>query len=478
MQPTPETVTPQATPVVPVGVPAPVASPPAPPSEPIKKPLPIKKIIIAGGILLVLFIASLLVSKLFVTSRGPEKVELTWWGLWEDTNLVGPLISEYQQKNPNVTITYVKQSKEDYRERLTNAIAKGTGPDIFRFHNSWLPLFKNNLEPAPVSVVNSSEFSADYYPDVSRTFIGDKGVLGIPLGFDSLGLYVNEEIFETYGKTVPTTWDALRQTALDLTIKDEDGNIKQSGVALGRTENIDHWQEILALMMLQNNVQMTNLTGDQAKGALQFYTIFNTTDKVWDETLPSSTVAFANNKVAMYFGPSWRAFEIKELNPKLRFRVVPVPQLPKDSPNEPDITYASYWVEGVSKTSKNATAAWHFLKFLSEDSNLQKLYTNEAATRLFGEPYPKVKLGQLLSTDPVIGGLTGQFKNAQSWYLYSRTFDGATGINSRMSQYFTDAVNGTIKGNNITEVLTTLDSGVKQVLAAYGLISLPKTSTQ
>ncbi|PIZ46260.1 hypothetical protein COY30_00480, partial [Candidatus Woesebacteria bacterium CG_4_10_14_0_2_um_filter_44_9] len=84
----------------------------------------------------------------FLVRRNSNKGssgEITWWGLWEDEPTVAPLITEYQLKNPKVTIKYVKQSQQDYRERLTNALAKGTGPDIFTFHNSWVPMFKNDL---------------------------------------------------------------------------------------------------------------------------------------------------------------------------------------------------------------------------------------------------------------------------------------------------------------------------------------------
>ena len=176
------------------------------------------------------------------------------------------------------------------------------------------------------------------------------------------------------GKTFPTTWNELRQIARELTIKDENGTVTQAGVALGRTENVDHWPEILGLMMLQNGVDLTKLTGKLAEDALDFYTIFSKDDGVWDATLPSSTVSFAGGKLAMYFGPSWRAHEIRLQNPNLRFRTVSVPQLPKTEANEADVTYASYWAEGVWTRSKNKTEAWKFLKFLSQRDNLSKDY--------------------------------------------------------------------------------------------------------
>jgi ABC-type glycerol-3-phosphate transport system substrate-binding protein len=212
-----------------------------------------------------------------------------------------------------------------------------------------------------------------------------------------------------------------------------------------------------------------------AAGALDFYTSFSKTNSVWDETQPTSTIAFASGKLAMYIGPSWRALEIIEQNPRLKFKVLPVPQLPKSSPSEPDITYASYWVEGVWERSENKIQAWEFLKFLSDRGTLEKLYKNASSLRKFGEPYPRKDMQNLLLSDPILAGVISLAPNAQSWYLASRTYDGQTGINSRISKYFEDAINSSsqIAGDSAEVALQTASLGVQQVLADYGLIAAP-----
>lgn len=240
---------------------------------------------------------------------------------------------------------------------------------------------------------------------------------------------------------------------------------------------MDHWQEILALMMMQNGVNMSNPVGDLAEKALAFFTVFSTTDGVWNETLPSSTQAFAGGKLAMYLGPSWRVFEIKAQNPALRFKVVPVPQLPKDNPTDPNVAYATYWVEGVWARSKNRPAAWEFLKFLTSKESLQKLYQGSSQSRLFGELYPRVDMAGLVASDPTAGAFVSQFPYAQSWYLASRTFDGISGINTQISKYFEDAVNAVNLGTGADAALQTATLGVQQVLATYGLISAPAAQT-
>lgn len=444
--------------VAPVQIPAP------------KKSFPIKLVLIIVGVLLLIIVSILVFTKLRSSNNSSNgNGELTWWGLWEDESFVKDVISAYESKNPNIKIKYVRQSKEDYRERLTNSLAKGTGPDIFRFHNTWVPMFKSELDKVPSSIYSSSEFATTFYPvTVSDLTIGS-GIVGIPLEYDGLSLYINEEIFENAGKSVPNTWNELRQTARELTIKDENETITQSGVALGTTSNVDHWPEILGLMMLQNGVNLTKPTGKLAEDALDFYTIFSTEDKVWDISQPSSTVAFAGGKLAMYLGPSWRAFEIRLQNPSLRFKVVPVPQLPKTEANEPDVNYASYWAEGVWAKSSNKTEAWNFLKYLTSKENLEMMYNTASKTRMFGEPYPRQDMAELLLDHPIIGSNIKGAKTAQTWFLQSKTWDGPTGINSQINKYFEDAVNLVNSGKEAKAALEPVASGVIQVLSQYGI---------
>lgn len=445
--------------------PAPSIPPPPP-----KRQLP--KIFIWIGVTFIALILIFVVFKFFTRSSGGGSSAITWWGLWEDETSINPLITEYEAKHPNVKISYVKQSPQDYRERLTNALAKGTGPDIFAIHNSWVPMFRSDLDTLPASVMNAADFAKTFYPVASADLSSGSGLTGIPLEYDALALYINEDIFNKAGKTPPTTWDDLRSLARTLTVKDDQGVITQSGVAMGRTENVDHWPEILALLMLQNGVDLTNPIGKTAEDALTFFTIFSTQDGVWDATLPPSTQAFAAGKLAMYLAPSWRAFEISQVNPKLKFKTVPVPQLPKDSPNQPDITYATYWAQGVWVKSAKKAAAWDFLKFLSTQDSLQKLYSNESKQRSFGEPYSRQDMAKLLTSHPILGALVAQAPGAQSWYLASRTFDGPTGINSQLANYFGDAINAVVEGNSTsTKALETAAEGIRQVLSQYRLVA-------
>jgi len=447
--------------------PPPPSSPPPPPPqsggqaeviEPFfKKFLPI--IIAIGAIILIILIVVKFILPRFSKTEEPANITLKYWGLWESEDTISQVINDYRQQHPNITIQYIRHSPKDYRERLQSAFAKGEGPDIFRWHNTWLPMFKADLSPLPDTVMPTNEYQSTFFPIAQKDAISANKYYGIPLEFDALALYINQDIFTANPDLkIPTTWDNLRKTAHTLTSED----IK--GVALGTANNVDHFSDVIGLMILQNGGDPADPDKETVKSALKFYTLFTSADKSWDESMPSSTYAFATAKVAMMFAPSWRAFEIKQLNPELDFKLYPVPQLPGTN-----ITWATYWFEGVSKKSAYQQQAWEFIKYLSSKQVLTKMYNSASQTRLFGEPYSRQDLASSLQEDPYLGAIITQAPSAQSWPLASHTFDN--GLNDRLIQYYKDAVNATLDSQPETEIFTALSQGVSQIVSQYKLPS-------
>lgn len=454
----------------PVEMPPPPPPPQPPPIEPSGMARFLPFFVGFLVIVIVIFFGIRFVSGIFQRSGG--SAELTYWGLWEEESVMNTLIEEYKRDHPNITITYQKQNIKQYRETLTNRLSQESGgPDIFRFHNTWVPMLRAFLTPVPSNIYTNEEFESTFYPVVLSDLKVGNSYLGIPLEMDTLALFINEDDFKAAGLSPPKTWDELRSAARQLTVVNSEGKIQKGGVALGTFDNVDHASDIIAFMLLQNGVDMKkvhqsisrdgkNLGGD----TLDYYTFFAKGEqKVWDDTLDPSTLAFAKEKVAMYFGYSWRVFEIKAMNPSLKFTIVPAPQLPGRS-----ITFASYWVEGVSKKSRHPKEAFEFLKFLSKAETMQKLFSEQSKLRQFGEPYSRVDLAQSLASNKDAAPFLQLAKDAMSWYLASNTYDN--GVNDRMIKYLGDAVRSMyIQNVSAKTALETFAQGIVEVSTQYGL---------
>lgn len=423
-----------------------------------------KLLIIIPVVILLLVAIGAFVVTTFLKQSG--SVTITYWGLWEPESVYQEVFNDFKKIHPNVTIKYLKMSQTGYRERLSAAMAGTTGPDIARIHNSWMPMMRNSLAPFPANVYSGADFSKDFYPVATSDLTIGGQVYAVPLETDNIVMFINSDIFTAGGASIPNSWEEFSETTSRLTVKDETGRISTSGTALGTASNVDHWQEIIGMMMLQAGVDLNqDPSSNQAAEALGFYTGFVNADTQWNETLDASTLAFATGKVGAYFGPSWRYFDIVGINPDLNFQVAPVPQLANSTP----VTYATYWAEAVSKKSKNPQMAFELLKFMSTKESLTKIYSAEAKLREFGEPYPRVDMASLLSSEPAASVVVSQAPSAQSWYLDGFTDDGETGINSKIAAYYHDAVNAVLGGEQTSEALKTVAAGVSQVLGQYGI---------
>ncbi|TXH03000.1 MAG: extracellular solute-binding protein [Candidatus Moraniibacteriota bacterium] len=415
-------------------------------------------ILIALGVIIVLVVGAMsIIPRL---TKKTTNITLTYWGLWEPSSVMQAVIADYQNQNPNIKIEYTMQSPKNYRSRLQSAINSGTAPDIARIHNTWLPMLKSSLITAPDTIIPVSLLDS-YYPVVKKNVLSNGKIYARPRSVDGLALLYNQDMLSEEGATPPSDWNTFRKLAYDLTrTNKETGVIERAGAAMGTTGNVEHWSDILALLILQNSGDPGKPTTPSVQEALTFFTIFSSQDKSWDSSQPNSVYAFATGSVAMILAPSWQIAEIKAINPDLKFGVAPAPTLPSTK-----IAWASYWMEAVPKTSKNSEEAWKFIKFLASEESLQKIYAGATQVHGIAQPYPLTKMSTLISSDPIIGSYISQAPNYLSWYLTSRTYD--EGINDQLIKYYEDAVNEINNGSTVDSVMKTLDSGVTQILAKF-----------
>ena len=75
----------------------------------------------ASGLFLAVF--SLLLTGCACRKAPPEDVELTIWGVWDETGVYDSFVRDYRETHPNVKdVVYKKFKYEEYEEELVDAL--------------------------------------------------------------------------------------------------------------------------------------------------------------------------------------------------------------------------------------------------------------------------------------------------------------------------------------------------------------------
>ena len=381
--------------------------------------------VIAGILALILLF---FLFKVFWGNKKTESIRLNYWGYQNDEEDIKPLIDAYKERHPNVSIVYKKvgETPEDYEKQLTDAIASGEGPDIFEVRNDWIPKHYKKLSSVPDSIYSPDEFSSTFFEVTKNDLTFKDKLYAIPFSVDTLALFYNAGAFGD--KSIwnpPETWEDLKAAVKKLKVLD--GNaVGTAGAALGTSNNVEHSQDILSLLMLQNKTKM--VSNDQLRAyfnlstkdkndniiypgtaALDFYASFANPVKenyTWRAEMPNSLDAFLSGKTDMILGYASDIKKIKKVTDKLNFEISPAPQMSNEK-----VYFAKYWANGVSKNSKNQDTAWDFLKFSSEKDQLKK-YLDKAQL-----PTARKDLEDWQTNKKYMATFTKQIEKAQTWYV-------------------------------------------------------------
>jgi len=385
--------------------------------------------ILIGIISVAVFVTFILVLRNIGGVGKTQNSTVTFWGVYDDHTAFDQVIKNFKTLHPEITVKYQMFSYDTYEQDLINALAAGTGPDIFMIHNTWLPKHGNLLTPVPASIPGLSQplftmqtYQSQFVDVAAQDLTYQSQIYAVPLYIDTLALYYNRDFFNNAALTrPPQTWDEVNADVSALTRIDVQGNISQPGIALGTARNINRSTDILMDMMIQSGVQMTssdNLSatfdasvGGQKVGelALQYYTDFANPRKQtysWNDSQAYSIDAFTQGNLAMMVGYSHDTATIRAKAPRLNFAIAPMPQASVANIRN----FANYWAAGVSKTSKNTNDAWQFLAYLSSKDG-ESAYLNAT-----GRPAARRDLIDLQRSDPDTGIFAVQALTARSWF--------------------------------------------------------------
>lgn len=424
--------------------------------------------ILVGAISFVVFFTVVIILR-NIGGGQVQPVTLQLWGVFDDRTAFDQVIRDFQSKNPTVKVVYRKFSFEDYEKTLIDSLAAGTGPDMFMIHNTWLPKHGDKMSPLPDKL--SKDEPAMTFKDFQSQFVdvaaddltyGAK-IYALPLYVDTLALFYNKEILNSYGITRPAqSWDEFNSDVETITRLDGSGNIAQSAAAVGTAKNINRSTDVLMSLMIQSGVRMVDNENSSAtfsrsvnntavgEVALKYYTDFANPavrTYTWNDAQPYSIDAFVEGKTAMMFNYSHQIPIIKAKASRLSFGVAPIPQISSSSPK----TYANYWAVGVSNRSKIPAEAWRFLTYLTSKDGATT-YLNITL-----RPAARRDLIELQKSDFDLGIFALQALTARSWFQAD---------NVAIEEIFADMIETVNFGRaNIREALQEAESRVNVLMS-------------
>lgn len=321
-----------------------------------------------------LAISGILIFALVVSSGAGNAIgPIVIWGTQEQSAFTVVLRQAAENEGRLGQVTYVQKDPATYAEDLTEALANGTGPDIFLLRQDYAVKDGGKIIPIPYEFLSRTQFE-DIFVEAGNPYLAQSGVLGIPLIVDPLIMYWNRDLLGGAGLAKPPQyWEEFADVTRAIVKRDDTGSIQKAAVAFGEYQNVDNAKDILSLLVLQAGGSITRRdnterlipalstrtpgsTGQSTESALRFYTEFADPSKVhytWNRSLARSRTAFSSGDLALYFGFASEARLISRMNPNLNFAASGVPQTRAGTP----MNIARVYALAVSRNAKNPQAA-------------------------------------------------------------------------------------------------------------------------
>jgi ABC-type glycerol-3-phosphate transport system substrate-binding protein len=384
--------------------------------------------------------------KNIINQKKFEPITLEYWGVWDTPEQMAGIIQAYQNSHPTIKVRYKNFRYEEYEQKLLEAAWEDRVPDVFMIPVTWLKAYQDRLQPMPSSVqipikeikgtikqeeittlatinsLSTRDVKDNYVQVVYDNVIIDEKIYGLPYSVDSLVTFYNSDLLTAAAIPEPIEdFHGLVEQIQDNNLS-KIGNsnyIWQSGVALGGTDNIPRFFDILSSIMMQNNVRVKGqnfnpaIDGQSAQDlaeVLGFYTDFaNPTRSVysWNDDLPNAFELFTQGKLAYFFGYSYHADELRKRGVQFNWDITNFPQT---RGAEGSKYYSNYWINVVPQKSQHKDAAWNFI---------QSTTAKNVVTQYLASNKKPTALRSLISSqleDEDIRIFASQVLTADNWY--------------------------------------------------------------
>ncbi len=258
--------------------------------------------------------------------------DITFW-TWrqEDKAAYTDLFNDFTKANPDIHVKFEAFAPENYATIVSTALAGGRGGDVLhtRAYGGLEAFAKSGyLMPLdPAKVPELANLPADAL--AAETLRSDGRVYSLPFASQTLGIFVNKEVFEKAGMTPAKTWDEF--LALCKALKAKGITPIANGMATA-------WMDEVFASVFLNPFLGPDFVADLTSGKATFEdpryiaalghltelkdylpTNFTGVDYATGQQL------FLSGRAAMFVGGSFEIANFRKQNPKLAMDFIPPP---------------------------------------------------------------------------------------------------------------------------------------------------------
>lgn len=281
---------------------------------------------------------------------------------------------------------------EDYIDVLPRVIQDGNSPDIFIVpNNGWFTTLNQYIRHMSEDMVDLKEFERQFHPHFQEQLVFEEkrlvsgtqqlvtGLKGMPVGFETLWIYYNNNILQW----LPRTWDEVSERVRD-PLKDD----PISPIALGAWNSLNDSSDVLTALLAQRwdeAVGYENFSSIPARSVIDNYISYkrepNNLARFEEEFQSglSTTDLFVRGNIASIIGYPSSLREIKiaikrakkdgvdsgdidKFEKFLKWWHLPQQSLPEEGDDLINISRFHYLA--MSKTAKHPRNALLFLNYL------------------------------------------------------------------------------------------------------------------
>jgi oligogalacturonide transport system substrate-binding protein len=149
-----------------------------------------------------------------INYNNSETITFAWWGNDARHFYTMDAVDIFQENNPDINVKCNYGSWKGYPKRMNIYMNSHSEPDVMQINFAWI----NTYSPDGNAFYDLNELS-DYidlsnFDETDLEFGMSNGKLNaIPIAFNTLTMYYNKSIYDSYNLDLPTTWDDFFEAA-------------------------------------------------------------------------------------------------------------------------------------------------------------------------------------------------------------------------------------------------------------------------